>query len=71
MCGGENDIKTIWSIPVCISGGKRMSKKTKNKDKNIPAIVSEELWNRANQILELRSNVVKNKELSIRNTKRK
>lgn len=41
------------------------------KDKNIPAIVSEELWNRANQILELRSNVVKNKELSIRNTKRK
>lgn len=41
------------------------------KDENIPAIVSEELWNRANEILESRSNVVKNKELSNRRTERK
>lgn len=41
------------------------------RDENIPAIVSEELWNRANEILESRSNVVKNKELSNRRTERK
>ena len=41
------------------------------RDENIPAIVSEELWNRANEILESRSNVVKNKELSNRKTERK
>lgn len=41
------------------------------KDENIPAIVSEELWNRANEILETRSNIVKNKELSNRRTERK
>ena len=41
------------------------------RDENIPSIVSEELWNRANAILELRSNIVKNKELSNKKTERK
>lgn len=41
------------------------------KDENIPAIVSEELWNRANEVLELRSNVVKNTQVSNRRTERK
>lgn len=41
------------------------------KDANIPAIVNEELWNRANEILKLRSTIVKNKELSNRRTERK
>ncbi len=41
------------------------------KDNSIPAIVSEELWNRANEILNLRSNIVKNKELSNKRATRK
>lgn len=41
------------------------------KDKSIPAIVSEELWNRANEVLISKSNIVKNKELSNRRAERK
>lgn len=41
------------------------------KDDNIPAIVSEELWERANQILNKRSNIVKNKDLSIKRINQK
>lgn len=41
------------------------------KDENIPAIVSEELWNRANEILESRSSTIKNKELSNKKAQRK
>ena len=41
------------------------------KDSSIPAIVSEELWNRANSVLNLRSNIVKNKSISNRRSERK
>lgn len=41
------------------------------KDENIPAIISEELWNRANEILESRSSAIKNKEISNKKVYRK
>lgn len=41
------------------------------KDNRIPIIVNEELWNRANEILESRSKAIKNKEISNKKTQKK